>query len=184
MPSTRLETATDHITQPFFSHPPPISDHFLRPLSPIFFSDPSLRCDLRWMPLFCQVCVAYTGQVLPIWVHKTSLIALRVVSVEAPGYTSSGGDGPVSAGVGQGGGSGPTGCVRLTADTEVAVLPKPRRPRRRRSGEGEGDGECESPPALSPSTLLNSLYFSLFFSRTGAGAVSVNPLLLYPHPRS
>lgn len=69
-----------------------------------------------------QVCVAYTGQVMPIWVHNTSLIALQVVSVETPG-----GGGNAAAAT--------TGCVRLTADTEVAVAPKPRQRRRLQEGE-------------------------------------------------
>ncbi|CAN0135334.1 unnamed protein product [Ectocarpus sp. 8 AP-2014] len=67
--------------------------------------------------MLTQVCVAYTGQVMPIWVHNTSLISLQVVSVETPG------------------GAPAAGCVRLTADTEVAVSPKPRHRRRSREGE-------------------------------------------------
>ncbi|CAN0562252.1 unnamed protein product, partial [Laminaria digitata] len=58
-----------------------------------------------------QVCVAYPGQVMPIWVHNTSLIALKVVSTESPGNT-------------------PAACVRLTAETEVVVSPKLRQRRK------------------------------------------------------
>lgn len=73
-----------------------------------------------------QVCVACPGQIMPIWVHSTSLIALRVVSVEVLG-----------------GGAAAAACVRLTAETEVAVAPKPRR--RRRSREGEESEEMSVP---------------------------------------
>ncbi|CAN0077559.1 unnamed protein product, partial [Hapterophycus canaliculatus] len=69
--------------------------------------------------MLTQVCVACPGQVMPIWVHSTSLIALQVVSAEAL-------DGGAAA------------CVRLTAQTEVAVAPKPRHRRRSREGE-EGE---------------------------------------------
>ena len=69
-----------------------------------------------------QVCVAYTGQVMPIWVHSTSLIALQVLSVETPGGSAAAA-------------AAAAACVRLTADTEVAVTPKPRQRRRLREGE-------------------------------------------------
>lgn len=71
--------------------------------------------------------MACIGQVIPIWVHNTSLITLQVVSVETP--RGGGGDGGTDV-----------ACVRLTADTEVAVSPKPRR--RRRLPEGK---ESEQP---------------------------------------
>eukprot|EP00903_Cladosiphon_okamuranus_P011980 g11251.t1 len=92
--------------------------------------------------MLTQVCVAYTGQVMPIWVHNTSLIALHVVSVETPGGGGGGGGGAVGA-----------PCVRLTADTEVAVTPKPRQRRRMREGErrhpwfrSSGLLRCAPPP--------------------------------------
>lgn len=63
--------------------------------------------------------MACPGQIMPIWVHSTSLIALQVVSAETLD-----------------GGAAAVACVRLTAETEVAVAPKPRRRRRLRQGEG------------------------------------------------
>jgi len=96
--------------------------------SPLITSPPLIR--FATSTTFRQVCVAYPGQVMPIWVHNTSLIALRVVSAETFG------------GAGGGGAAAGAACVRLTAQTEVAVSPKPRRRRRLPGGEAS---ECHPP---------------------------------------
>ncbi|CAM9343475.1 unnamed protein product [Scytosiphon promiscuus] len=108
--------------------------------------------------MLTQVCVASPGQVMPIWVHDTSLIALQVVSAEALG-----------------GGAAAT-CVRLTAETEVAVAPKPRR--RRRSREGE-----ERERRFRPSGLLRVAppLRRLGSDRAGVCGSSGRPYLLM-HP--
>lgn len=92
-----------------------------------------MSCLVACLKNLTQVCVACTGQVMPIWVHNTSLIALQVVSVETP----------------HGGGTD-VACVRLTADTEVAVSPKPRRRRRLPEGEENEQPPCPLPPYLYP----------------------------------
>lgn len=90
-----------------------------------------------------QVCVAYTDQVLPLWVHDSSLIAMRVVSVDAPG-------GVPTNEKGRSAGSSSATCVRLTAETEVAITPKPRT---QRTSEGS---RSEFPPFEAVTSLVRS----------------------------
>ncbi|CAM9901595.1 unnamed protein product, partial [Discosporangium mesarthrocarpum] len=71
--------------------------------------------------LLNQVSVVYPGQIIPIWVHRSSLISLKVTTTFAPGFGAGPGASPL--------------CVRLTANTEVSVSPKPRQ-----RGSGRRDG--------------------------------------------
>jgi Peroxisome biogenesis factor 1, N-terminal len=63
-----------------------------------------------------QVCVVYPDQLIPIWVHRTTLITLRVLHCSS---SSSAGDAPEGA-------PADSAPHRLTARAEVVVSPKPR----------------------------------------------------------